>query len=215
MREKLFYAFGLWAIALILFIATFIIIRWTVDFATWSSLDSGWAQAIGSVAAIFAAFFLGERQASKARRDAIEIVKLELTHRRSALLEICRAAKARSDLVRDTFVTSFKPIERYELYDHALIKGVVAGLEGAPVYELGDADAINAFLEIKMQCGLLMKSIDDLDQDQNARLHITGYPNTSSASLDMRRRNIGIHCNRIDQLFLIVSNSLHRPSQSR
>jgi hypothetical protein len=62
MRNEEFGPLGAWALGLLLFIATMIIIGWTVDFVTWSTLDSGWAQAIGSVAAIMASFFLFSRQ---------------------------------------------------------------------------------------------------------------------------------------------------------
>jgi hypothetical protein len=51
-----------WALGLLLLVATMIIIRWVVDFVTWSTLDSGWAQTIGSVAAIMASFLLFSRQ---------------------------------------------------------------------------------------------------------------------------------------------------------
>jgi response regulator RpfG family c-di-GMP phosphodiesterase len=171
--------------------------------ALWSQEAAGWAQAIGSIAAIFAAFVLGERQASKARRDSIDIVLLEVRNRKQAILEICRAAKLRSDLVREIFITNYAPIGRYEVYDHALIRGVIAGLESAPVYEIGEADAINAFLEIKVQCNFLIESIDALDADLDVSLLAT-FTTSSTAKLSARQRNIAIHCDRIDTLYTLI-----------
>jgi ABC-type cobalt transport system substrate-binding protein len=52
MSEKMFRAIGLSALCLIVFVCTLIIIRWCITFVTWSGLDSGWAQAIGTIAAI-------------------------------------------------------------------------------------------------------------------------------------------------------------------
>lgn len=62
MDNNIWKVIGYWAMGLILFVATLVLIRWAVDFATWSALDSGWAQAIGSVIAILASFFLFSRQ---------------------------------------------------------------------------------------------------------------------------------------------------------
>lgn len=59
-----------WALGLLLLIATMIIIRWIVGFVSWSALDSGWAQAIGSVAAIMASFFLFKRQRDHELQEA-------------------------------------------------------------------------------------------------------------------------------------------------
>jgi hypothetical protein len=67
MENRIWKIIGFWAMALLLFIATMIIIRWVVGFVTWSTLDSGWAQAIGSVAAIVGAFLLARQQYEKER----------------------------------------------------------------------------------------------------------------------------------------------------
>lgn len=56
MENKFWKVIGYWAMGLVLFVATLIIIRWAVHFATWSSLsasDTGtWAGAIGTVATL-------------------------------------------------------------------------------------------------------------------------------------------------------------------
>lgn len=62
MKNEEFGPFGAWSLGLILFIATMVVLHWVVGFVTWSTLDSGWAQAIGAVLAILVAIYLSERQ---------------------------------------------------------------------------------------------------------------------------------------------------------
>lgn len=63
MREKFWEALGFATMGLILFVATMVIIKWLIDFVTWTTLDSGWAQAIGSVAALGIAIYIMREQA--------------------------------------------------------------------------------------------------------------------------------------------------------
>ncbi|WP_028102458.1 hypothetical protein [Pseudoduganella violaceinigra] len=207
MREKIVNFFGFCLFALVIFILTLLVIRGAVTIVTWATIDSGWAQAIGSVIAIFSAFILGERQAAKARKDALDLVRIEMQHKRQAILELCRAAKCRSDLVRKVFVTEYDFAARYSLYHHDLIRGILTGMESAPAYEIGSAEAINAFMEIKIQCGFLIEAIDNLDQDPEFKSRSL-YPTMSHETPHVRQRNILIHCNKVDELFEIVSKHM-------
>lgn len=81
MAKKTWELIGLWAMGLILFIATLIIIRWTVDFATWTTIDSGWLQAIGGVGAIVVALWIATSQSraqARQERDKALIVAAKL-----------------------------------------------------------------------------------------------------------------------------------------
>lgn len=62
MGAKFLRMAGYWALGLLMLIATAILVHWAITFVNWSGIDSGWAQAIGSVAAILASFFLFRRQ---------------------------------------------------------------------------------------------------------------------------------------------------------
>lgn len=66
MENRYLKIIGFWAMALILFVATFIVIGWAISFASWASLDSGWAQAIGSLIGIGIAIWVPYKQ----RRDS-------------------------------------------------------------------------------------------------------------------------------------------------
>lgn len=85
MEKKYWEIVGYWAIALLMLIATVIVIHWAMGFVTWSGLDSGWAQAIGSVAAILASFFLFQRQRKHEQQQARDD---ELARRTQAITTI-------------------------------------------------------------------------------------------------------------------------------
>lgn len=208
MRQNEFVRiFGGVIVFLAILIGVFSFIQVLANSPLWSENGAAWVQAIGSVIAIFAAFFLGERQAAKARKDALDLVRIELQHKRRAIFELCRAAKLRSDLVRSVFVTEYDSAARYNRYHHDLIRGIVAGFESAPTYEIGSGAAVNAFVEIKIQCGLLIQSIDALDEDAGFRA-LSFYPTMGSNTPHVRQRNIATHCDRIDELFAIISQHM-------
>jgi hypothetical protein len=89
MDRKLWEKLGFWAMGLLLFVATMIIISWLVDFVTWSTLDSGWAQAIGSVAAILASFFLFQRQRKHEQQQGRDDELSRRTQAVAALQDVC------------------------------------------------------------------------------------------------------------------------------
>ena len=66
--EKLGYA----ALAVMTFICTLIAVRWTIAFVTWSGIDSGWAQVIGSIGAILGAFVVARYHANGTERQRIK-----------------------------------------------------------------------------------------------------------------------------------------------
>jgi hypothetical protein len=74
-REEL-GPFAAWSLGLLLLIATMIITRWVIEFATWSALDSGWAQALGGIAAIAASFgfFYSQKRADIIRGEAESVL---------------------------------------------------------------------------------------------------------------------------------------------
>jgi hypothetical protein len=78
MLVKIWKVIGFGAMALILFVATLIIIRWVIGFVTWSTLDSGWTQAIGSIIALAASFgfFYAQKRAEVVRIETESILTM-------------------------------------------------------------------------------------------------------------------------------------------
>jgi hypothetical protein len=102
MNRKLVEICGFWAMGLLLLIATLIIIRWMVDFVTWSALDSGWAQAIGSVAAILVAIWIARRDFRVRHHEALRIAQISAT----AIIHDVRTKSIYAKEARDVLIRS-------------------------------------------------------------------------------------------------------------
>lgn len=90
MDKKHWDILGFWALGLIVLIATMIIIRWVIEFVTWSTIDSGWAQAIGGIAAIGASFgFFYAQKRAELTRAAADSVRAQ-TNAVVAVLSLCQ-----------------------------------------------------------------------------------------------------------------------------
>jgi hypothetical protein len=76
MSDKAWERLGFAAMATITFVCTLAVIRWAIDFVAWSGIDSGWAQAIGSVVAIAVAFWIAHRDTRKRERDTLDMASL-------------------------------------------------------------------------------------------------------------------------------------------
>jgi hypothetical protein len=109
MKDRLWKIIGFTAIGLILFLSTLIIIRWAVDFATWSTMDSGWAQAVGSIAALAASFgfFYAQKRAELVRAEAESV--LTQTKAVIAVLSLCRRTIIAMETALDQMECRYSP----------------------------------------------------------------------------------------------------------
>ena len=94
-------AAGLAAVTISLFICGVIATHWAIGFVKWSGMDSGWAQFIGSIAALAAAIDLGERQQSSAIRLLKRADQLALERRLSSIVALMDEIVARVEDIRD------------------------------------------------------------------------------------------------------------------
>jgi hypothetical protein len=163
MENKIWKAIGFWALALILLIATMIIIRWVIDFVTWSALDSGWAQAAGSFIALGVAIHIMRSQNANATRLMLQqnahttklmlnsdiratrryasavgsIVTRANTKIRNAALDVIDSIEKSSDQALPHHAARHK---------HALVETREA-LTAIPAHELGDFDLVEGLLQ--------------------------------------------------------------------
>lgn len=161
MEDKILKTLGYWTLGLILFVSTFIIIRWAVDFATWSTLDSGWAQAIGSVAAIWFAYVFGERQAKVTLASVHEAEKIAAQRRYDSILAVADSAKAYAEETYKCFsateaLCSFLRTN----YSSEQLKNIVDTLQAIPAHELISYKAVSALLNLRDAMGVLLKNVD-------------------------------------------------------
>ncbi|WP_290602339.1 hypothetical protein [Janthinobacterium sp.] len=128
-----------------------------------------WVQALGSIGAIFGAYFLGERQSTKAAEAAINLRDKDRSTKLDSIFAICTAALNRAELVERIFCrTETERDRRFFDYDHSLLTGVAAALDAIPLHEIGQADAVIATLELKDQVRFLIPCIDAFDQPTEA-----------------------------------------------
>lgn len=131
---------GYTAMGMIFFVCTLVIIKWAIDFVTWSTLDDGWAQAIGSVIAICAAIYIMNEQH---RTQEALAGRTSATHRGNLLL----SASLVGSQVISVGTTLTQSIERSRCQSAALtftldrIEGVLRHADQIPVWKMEGADA--------------------------------------------------------------------------
>jgi hypothetical protein len=152
MQEKLWKFIGFWAMGLILFMATMIIIRWLVDFVTWTTLDSGWAQATGSIAALGVAIYVMSRQNAHAARlviDADRRTALRLVSSVGALIDrantlILSGACEMESSASCSYAVLFNTAERIK----ASLAETKTALAAIPPHELGCHELVVGLIQM-------------------------------------------------------------------
>jgi hypothetical protein len=174
MNEKILKFLGYWALGLIMFVATMIIIRWVVDFITWSSLDSGWAQVIGSLAALAVAIFVMSRQNAHAAHLIVEADLLALRRRAAAISAIFQRALR---LSRTSYTLASTPIQDISnVNDHCArlaakrrsIDTMLAKLDAIPLHELGSFDIADSLNTLHGNLILFGRSLDTFISNPSA-----------------------------------------------
>lgn len=116
----------------------------------WTQEASGWAQAIGSVVAIGAAYYLGERQAQAALQTVHEADKVAATRKFDSVLAVADSAYNYAKQVSKAFSgkrASFLHLEI--LYSENFMSDVINALQVVPAHELGSYDAVTAMLALR------------------------------------------------------------------
>ncbi|MDY0975029.1 hypothetical protein SOM61_08645 [Massilia sp. CFBP9012] len=154
METKFWKIIGFWAMGLLLLVATMIIIRWIVVFVTWSSLDSGWAQVIGSIAALAVAIFVMSRQNAHAARLIVDADLLALRRRCAAVSAIVARAER---LSKNPYTLAIVPREEIgDMSRHCRkltskansIESMLTKLEAIPAHELGSFEIVDSLTAI-------------------------------------------------------------------
>lgn len=103
MNEKIWKYFGYWAMTLFLFVATLLIVHWTRGSIPWDKLDSGWIQAIGSIAAILFAIVIGERQAANALTTVREADHLSARRKYDSIIALAESTETFMSAISNCF----------------------------------------------------------------------------------------------------------------
>jgi len=150
MGDKFWKFIGYWAVSLLMFIVTLVVIRWTIDFVTWSTLDSGWAQVIGAILALMVAIYVMSRQNKHATRLIVDADTLALRRRSSAVNAI---VKRIHHVVRLAYELGSEPRGSIDNVSHMQrrLKGsqrsvelMLAKVKEIPAHELGSFDIVDS-----------------------------------------------------------------------
>lgn len=145
--EKLVFA----VFALVFFVCTLVVVRWTIDFVTWSAIDSGWAQAIGSVAALGVAFLIGGQQHRTALAAVEHGDKISLQRKYKAYSLVAQAAHEHAKACKRIY-----PDGEFSLFDHIMSqldeprRNLIQALEAIPVHDVGSYEAFTALVGLKI-----------------------------------------------------------------
>lgn len=136
-----------WGFALVFFVMTLVVIRWTIDFVTWSTLDSGWAQVLGAIAALGVAIFVMSRQNAHSARLTAQTERRALIRRAEMVyqimvrcdLQICAGVKSVREHVEEGNQEKIRFIA--EIIKEALIEARFS-LTQIPVYDMGNTNLV-------------------------------------------------------------------------
>jgi hypothetical protein len=182
-------------------------LRWP---PTQSSDWAAWVQAVGSIVAIFGAYFVGERQSRATLRAAHETHQLAERTRREGIFAVIQAAHARAKEFEGALDDETR-LKMHDVYHPSLIDSLVELMAKLPVSELGSYQAINAFIIFSGQFIFLKKALDafvggpHVDPDvikTLAKLKAQGYGNREEDQVIESKRavlkkNVEVHLQRI------------------
>lgn len=145
-----------------------------------SSDAAAWIQAVGSIAAIAAAYWLGERQARKAREQAIEVHNL-LTTRvengvRAVIQQLYKELLFLAGIAKKNNYADF--VKEWNLYNRATLAGALAAFDRLPIHELGNRERIHYAFELKGVAELAFNRISHLLGPAPAFDHTRHTPST-------------------------------------
>ncbi|MGH8290623.1 MAG: hypothetical protein ACREV7_16655 [Steroidobacteraceae bacterium] len=122
---------------------------------------AAWFQAIGSIAAIGAAFLVGRQQSKAALRAVTE----QQRARRDSIVAVAGAAAEHARRIGDALERDgLGHAEMYNVYDQTIVDGMVHALTNAPAHEVGSPAGVIALLALRDQftfLGVQMKKYLD------------------------------------------------------
>ncbi len=172
-----------WLFALIVFVFMMFLAGGLISALEIKGLESseaaGWTQAIGSIAAVVAAYFIANHQSKSSLEAIANAQKLAENFKKNGTLAVVRAANTHATNIGNA-VASDSPVQIYEVYDKSIINGVVAALSAAPLYELGSTNAVIALLALRDQFVFLGNAVETYIagpwQDEDIRRMLESLP---------------------------------------
>jgi hypothetical protein len=184
---------------------------------------AAWAQAVGSIGAIIAAFLVGRQQAKAAIAAVVEAHTLQETGRLKSILAIGEAAFDRAKRIGEAISRhETDPVAIYNVYDPTVINSMAAALTSVPAHEIGSRDAVIAILDLRDQIRFLGESVETFKNPQvdldTAKMLPTLEPAEVRNVLKQRKMvlagNVTKRVDRIGELYAMLDRAIHRSIDS-
>jgi hypothetical protein len=204
-------------------LATFIGLIAMVAFIKWPPDKSGdwagWAQAIGSIVAIFGAFQISERQTRNAFASVANAQALADEKKRKSILAIAEAANDRANSIDRIFSSEGIRVNLSTAFHQSIIDSIIGALSAVPIHEIGSRDGVLALLDIRDQFVFLGKSIeiflDGPDKHPDFQNNIKDYGEDRVVIRQARESfsgvlagNVTVHLRAINDSFKILEKSI-------
>lgn len=142
----------------------FWVMQHAADLAGWQAPTReewpAWVQAIGSIAAIAGAFFIGDWQAKATHQNDLKVRQAELNRKNGSILAIADAAHYQAAHVAKNYggeETIPPRLVLFLIYNEKIIDDIVAALGAVPIHDLGSYEAVAAFMQMKNNFTYLAK----------------------------------------------------------
>ncbi|MFY2996286.1 hypothetical protein ACOTH8_23450 [Achromobacter xylosoxidans] len=124
----------------------------TVDDATMQQVWAAWAQAVGTVIAVVAAFLVG-RQQSRSTLNAVERThELGVLAKRNAIASVLDVAQMRVEEICAVLGPAIEDRAKLWLVYHPdIMESMATALKDAPVYELNSMESVEGLLKFREQ----------------------------------------------------------------
>jgi len=205
-------------------LATFIGLIAIVAFTKWppdkSGDWSGWAQAVGSIVAIFGAFRISERQTRDAFASVANAQALADSAKRKSILAIAEAANDQVNNIDGIFSSKEIRANLSMAFHQSILDSMVGALSAVPFHEVGSRDGVLALLNIRDQFVFLGKSIevflDGPDKHSGFQENIKGYEDNIATIRQIRETfsgvlagNVKVHLREINESYKILEKSIN------
>lgn len=111
---------------------------------------ASWAQFLGGILAVIAAYVFGERQSRAAMQNALNLQTLELQRKRDALLAILQAARTATQRLEERYTLTPQGKNKFRgCYDAAAYAGFLEAVSAISVLDLGSVEAVLAITGLK------------------------------------------------------------------
>ncbi|MBB3012041.1 hypothetical protein [Cupriavidus alkaliphilus] len=149
------------------------------------ALMASWVQAVGSIAAIVGAIWIGERQAKRAREQAFELDRIARLRRAAAYAAVAEHGHAQLRAVKFLFASK-EPVNRlafYLTFNTQECEDALEAIRLVPLHDVGSPEAIEGFLLIKKALSAALSSVQEMEMGTKDNAAEVEFSNRMSVAI--------------------------------